>query len=443
MNKDATQAEQAQKQHEAKRRSALVRQSQALMPYRTPEELAEMVGRMRFMIPGGDKLTDQEIWGLSQAALIYGMDPLMGELFWIDGPSPGIRGLRRKGKDQLMGIYGENGKPNLDFRIINEIEIRAELGIPEGALAFECRGSVPAKKQAHAELAKSYAEAGAPWEDIKEMIGPPPVTIGYGYLTKEEMYEKECPEWWHECTDKTMNTQKRKIWKDGKNVWTECYALRERICPKCASSSWKEPSNYSHIQHAQKRAEAHFWKIECDLPFDIKPSGEGFRDLGEWDDVIEGSFKESEAIFMGHPVPASIKTPEEFAEWQRSIIELEEYNANPHNPDAIADDVDTLYGDGAGNKFRDQAKKESDRTNPASWSKEILDAVVEAELADNVFEAAGMLSHSAFDRNVVKTPALVYAKAYRAARDEGDDPKIAGEKGMAKYLEGLKKRREK
>lgn len=436
---EQTQAEEAKKQKEAKRRSALVRQSQALMPYRTPEELAELVGRLRFMIPGGDKLNDQQIWGLSQSALIYGMDPLMGELYWIDGPSPGIRGLRRKGKEQLMEIYGENGRPNLDFRIMTNVEKRAELEIPKDALAFECHGSVPAKKHAHAELAKSYAEAGAPWEDIKEMIGPPPETVGYGYVTKEEMYEKDHPEWWHECTDETMNTKKRKIYKDGKEFWTKCYVLRERTCPKCAAPSWKDPSNYSHVQHAQKRAEAHFWKMECDLPFDIKPSGEGFRDLGEWDDVIEGSFKESDATFMGHEIPNTIKTPEELLKWQKAIVDLEEHKSDT-DPDSLADDMDTIYGDGAGDKVRE---KKDVRKKPSFWPDEVIKSIVEANLADNEFEAAGILSYSAFDKNVSKSPAVTYARAYRVARDEGDDSKTAGEKGMAKYLNGLKKKDDK
>jgi hypothetical protein len=439
-----TEAEQVEKSKEAKRRSALVRQSSALMPYRTPEELAEMVGRMKFMIPGGDKLTDNEIWGLSQAALIHGLNPLMKEIFWIDGPSPGIPGLRRKGKEQLMGIYGENGKPNLEFRVMTNKEKRVELEIPEDALAFECHGSVPAKKQAHAELSRTYAKAGAPWEDIKDLIGPSPVTVGYGYITQEEMYEKDHPEWWHECTNESRNTQKRKIWKGGSQNWAQVFVLRDRVCPDCAAPSWKDASSYSHVQHAQKRSEAHFWKIECDLPFDISPSGEGLADLGNWDDVIEGSFTEvGEASFMGHTVPSSIKTPEEFKNWQKGILDLEE---NKDGNGKATDGADTLFGEGGGDNLRDNEKKRKrpdmpEKNKPSYWPDDVIEAILEKNLADTNFEAAGMLAHSAFDKNVRKTPALTYARAYRAARDEGDDSKTAGEKGMAKYLSGLKSKK--
>jgi len=379
MIEQPTQAEKVEKAKEAKRRSALVRQSSALMPYRTPEELAEMVSRMKFMIPGGDKLNDQEIWGLSQASLIHGLNPLMKEIFWIDGPSPGIPGLRRKGKEQLMEIYGENGKPNLEFRVMTNPEKRVELEIPEDALAFECHGSVPAKKQAHAELSKTQ-------------------------------------------------------------VWTKVFVLRDRVCPDCAAPSWKEPSSYSHVQHAQKRAEAHFWKMECDLPFDISPSGEGMADFGDWDDVIEGSFSEvGEATFMGHTVPSSIKTPEEFEAWQKGILDLEENKDKTGDP---ADSADSLFGDGGGDAFRKKEKKEMpDRNKPSFWPDKVIEAIIEANLADNNFEAAGMLSHSAFDKTIAKTPAITYARAYRAARDEGNDSKTAGEKGMAKYLSGLKSKR--
>ena len=83
-------------------------------------------------------------------------------------------------------------------------------------------------------------------------------------------------------------------------------------------------------------------------------------------------------------------------------------------------------------------EEKPDRKSPAFWPNAVLEAIVEKKYAENVFEAAGMLSYSTFDKTVAKTPALLFSKAYRAARDEGDEPKDAGPKGMAAYLKTLK-----
>lgn len=343
------QAKRAKEEREAKRRSSLVRQSTSLQPYRTPEELAEMVGRMKFMIPGGDKLNDKQIWGLCQAALIYGLDPLMKEIFWIDGPSPGIRGLRRKGRKQLVETFEASGLPSLDFVLLTDAGERTAMEIPNKALAYKCVGMIPAKRTAHANDAKKYAEAGAPWEDIKNMIGDAPITVGYGYLTVEQMYNKDFPQWFHKCSNEEMNTTKIK--DRGLN-----YELRDRACPECGKESWKEPSSYSHVQHAQKRAEAHFWKLECDLPFDIGPSGEGFADHGAYDESVINStavdLSDERPVFMGHEVPDHIKTSEEFEAWvllisQENERKQEEASKTSEQREAEAQKAsEVLFGNG-------------------------------------------------------------------------------------------------
>jgi hypothetical protein len=382
------QAERAEKESEAKRRSSLVRQSTALQPYRTPEELAEMVGRMKFMIPGGGKLNDQEIWGLCQAALIYGLDPLMKEIFWIDGPSPGIRGLRRKGRDQLVETFNENGLPAMDFVLVTDDGERAAMFIPDKALAYKCVGMIPAKRTAYADDAKKLSEAGAPWERIEALLGEIPQTVGYGYITEAEMHDKDFPQWFHECSNKEMNTTKIK--NRGMN-----YELRDRVCPECGKESWKKPSSYSHVQHAQKRAEAHFWKLECDLPFDISPTGEGFADQGAYDEsVIDTTAVElgdERLIFMGQEVPEHIKTSEEFGAWvtliseeserQQAEAEMTEEEREAESQKAS----EVLFGNGTstppGAKKKETPKKPTgtDRPIPPERLKARFDTTVEAD----------------------------------------------------------------
>lgn len=401
------QAERAEKKHEAKRRSALVRQSTSLQPYGTPEELAEMVGRMKFMIPGGEKLSDQEIWGLSQAAIIHGLNPLMKEIFWIDGPSPGIRGLRRKGREQLVETFEANGLPAMDFVLLTDDGERAEMFIPDKALAYKCVGMIPAKRTAHADDAKKYADAGAPWDDIKTMIGDAPVTVGYGYITVEEMFDKDNPEWWHVCTNADMN--KKRI----KNKMQ--FVLRSRVCPECLKESWKKPSSYSHVQHAQKRAEAHFWKLECDLPFDISPTGEGFADQGAYDEnVIDTTAVEigyDRPVFMGREIPDHVQTSEEFEAWVKLMIEEDERQEDessktPEQRKAEAEEAsEALYGNGTSTPAQAKAAskaspegdtskiKGSDRPLPPERLKVRFDTTVEAhkgtrktkDLAQKVF----------------------------------------------------------
>jgi len=378
-NKD-TQAERAEKETEAKRRSALVRQSTALQPYGTPEELAELVGRMKFMIPGGDKLSNQEIWGLCQVSIVLGLNPLMQEIFLIDGsPSPGIRGLRRKGREQLVETFGSSGLPSFDYDLITDLKELAENHIPDGALPYKCIGMIPAKRTAHADDAKKYADAGAPWEDIKLMIGDIPVTVGYGYVTVEEMYQKDFPKWFHQCSNTEMNTTR--IPDRGMN-----YELRDRVCPECGTESWKKPSSYSHVQQAQKRAEAHFWKLECDLPFDISPSGEGMADFGVYDenviDTTAVDLGEDRPVFMGHEVPDHIKTPEEFEAW---VLLIAQENERQQEQDEMTTEEreaegkkasEVLYGDGES----PYSKKPTgtDRPLPPERLKVRFDTTVEA-----------------------------------------------------------------
>ncbi len=88
-------------------------------------------------------------------------------------------------------------------------------------------------------------------------------------------------------------------------------------------------------------------------------------------------------------------------------------------------------------------KEKPDRKSPAFWPKKVIEEIVAKNYAENEFEAAGMLSYSTFEGNVAKTPALLFARAYRGARDADEEPKRAGEIGMAAYLKTLKRGKDK
>jgi hypothetical protein len=117
-------------------------------------------------------------------------------------------------------------------------------------------------------------------------------------------------------------------------------------------------------------------------------------------------------------------------EWLEVPLDLDDDDerSQEEKESSSAQGSDVLFG---------EKEEGPDRKSPAYWPKAVLEALV-PKYAENDFQAAGMLSYSAFDKTVAKTPATTYAKAYRAARDEDVPPKEAGEKGMAAYLSTLK-----
>ena len=278
----------AQAEEKLRQRSELVRASPRLLPYGTPEELAEMVGRVRFMVHGGDKLKDKEIWALSQASFTLGLNPIIGECWWLPGLGfmPGIKGLRRLGRNQFAerdaheDLYFDLITKNTDFELYK---------IPLESLAFFCKGTVSDKRRAQAEDAKVWRDAlgpDAPYEVILKRVGPPTETIGIGFVTAEQMEELDNPRWYHVCSaNPDVNTVH--IYKKFQRE------LRgSDPCPDCAKKSYARINAMPHTQRAQKRAEAHWWKQECDLPFNVLPSGTGFAEELN----IDGMFPDSKVL---------------------------------------------------------------------------------------------------------------------------------------------------
>jgi len=148
---------------------------------------------------------------------------------------------------------------------------------------------------------------------ILKRVGPPTETIGIGFVTAEQMEELDNPRWYHVCeADKDANTVY--IYKKFQRE------LRGHDpCPDCSKKSYARVNAMPHTQRAQKRAEAHWWKQECDLPFNILPGGEGLADEldidGMFSETIEGSF-----------LPDSLKTGEEVEKYRELKKESDENN---------------------------------------------------------------------------------------------------------------------
>lgn len=378
----------AMKAAEERRRSKLVKSSTALQPYGTPEELGEMMLRVRWMVQGGDKLNDAQIWKLAQGAYALGLNPVAKEICLVgDNLFPQIRGVRRKGREQITIDWGMS-PPNFDFvQIIDPLE-REAFRIPEGALAYKAVGRIKEERTAWAQDAKILRDAlgpEAPYEVILSEIGEMPRTIGIGYITQEEMWEKDNPRWWHVCREQENNTERIKD--------KQQYVLRgHEPCPDCGRESWATVNRYPHDQCARKRAEAHFWYQKTDLPFDISPSGEGFADF-EGDELIKSQDYEGDFIEATFDdVPEWVNTPELLEKYlemraeaaalneEKGELSEEELRAQAQAGAADLFDAPPEPTPKAETKVANADEPQPVKKKSRSWAGEYIDAIKEAEI---------------------------------------------------------------
>ena len=73
-----------------------------LQQYGERDTLSEMTYRIKQCVPGGTRLQDNEVKSLAQVALATGLNPFTGEIWYIPGKGPmaGIKGLRRRAREQ-------------------------------------------------------------------------------------------------------------------------------------------------------------------------------------------------------------------------------------------------------------------------------------------------------------------------------------------------------
>ena len=74
----------------------------ALTTYGDRETVRELADRLKFALPGGQKLKEKEILALAQASVATGLDPILREIWYIPGIGPyaGIEGHRRAARLQ-------------------------------------------------------------------------------------------------------------------------------------------------------------------------------------------------------------------------------------------------------------------------------------------------------------------------------------------------------
>jgi hypothetical protein len=163
----------------------------------TTEHARELAGRLKFMISGGQKLQDNEVYALAHYAAANDLNPFAGECYYIPGagPCPGIAGWRKKAQEQLIWEAEKAGLPGAHFWV----ETRAaETGeaifnpATDIAIVAILRDWITSSRWRHdlyetAQQLKNFGEPNA-LEEAKKLIGPEPTWTGVGVVFGTENF---------------------------------------------------------------------------------------------------------------------------------------------------------------------------------------------------------------------------------------------------------------
>jgi hypothetical protein len=172
--------------------TTLARPTATELTFGDSDEIQQFAARIKLMMRGGDKLTGPEALALAQVSKVTGLNPFIGECWYIPGSGPmiGIAGARRLDQEQTAK------KGGYSFPIVAPCS-------PEeaGALEHEVKDIAAAFKTeiqdsaATADYQKLFVEtlqcmrqAGVedPFSAAKEICGPRPIWTGYGFSKKNE-----------------------------------------------------------------------------------------------------------------------------------------------------------------------------------------------------------------------------------------------------------------
>lgn len=163
----------------------------AIEVYGTNKEIQEMANRFKTALRGGDKLSNNEVIALAQIAKITGLNPFIGELWYIPGKGPmiGIAGARRTWNEQSAK---GGGWSHIEIIPCAPDEAGYTGDVKDLAAAFRAEahdsGATAQYQKLFTETIKAMRESGSqtPFDDAKQICGPRPMWVGYGYSTVSE-----------------------------------------------------------------------------------------------------------------------------------------------------------------------------------------------------------------------------------------------------------------
>ena len=155
----------------------------------TSGDLKAFAQRIKLLCKGGEKLTDNEAMALAQVATVTHLNPFIGEVWYIPGKGPmvGIAGARHVDQEGTSGYstvthYScspeEAGATEAELKDV-VAAFRAEISDSAATLDYQ---------RMFTETLKSLRESGVadPVAVAREICGPRPMWIGWGYSKKSE-----------------------------------------------------------------------------------------------------------------------------------------------------------------------------------------------------------------------------------------------------------------
>jgi len=173
----------------------------ALM-YVTEDEL-RAAKLLRMLLPYGDKLTDLNALALRAYSNLHGLDPVNGECYFLvrekDGKReelgcyPGIKGLRKKSKDQLYQI-DRQAWYTVDYEAVDPSLIgydEKKAATVQFCIQATLRDSISMGRYIIQSV--QMHTAGFDKAEIRAALGPEPKWVGYGVVLKNEWWLKQPP----------------------------------------------------------------------------------------------------------------------------------------------------------------------------------------------------------------------------------------------------------
>jgi len=150
-------------------------------------EIRRMAQDIKDLLPNGNKLQDFEALALAHSAQALRLNPFTGEIWYIPdhGLMAGIKGHRRTAHEQIEKAGGAASSYWPEFDLMTP-EQKKQYLIPDNALGFICRLYDTVTLRTYSETVERLFKAGAPWADIKHIIGDRPYTVGVGFYQSGE-----------------------------------------------------------------------------------------------------------------------------------------------------------------------------------------------------------------------------------------------------------------
>ncbi len=140
------------------------------------EEVAGIAKRIKTMLPGGDKLSDQQAYAAAQYARLSGLDPFAKGFYAMPGG-----GIHRH--YAILVNWAQGKAPYTDRYLPLTAEEREVEGLPEDTIAWKCY--IIRDDRAH--ILGMYLKAGLALDDALDLVA----TRGIGRVSKKDRIGKE------------------------------------------------------------------------------------------------------------------------------------------------------------------------------------------------------------------------------------------------------------